>query len=202
VSWAEWITSYRVSFPEIGALLIGVKDDNAILIGSIMDDIHNNLWPILMYNLFMIALAALIGFTLKRIVRRFRLDRKFDFFRFNNKWYYLLSGEILDFSTNNLVSDRITVIALDILCKVGNENIIYMGQLAKYYLTSNGDLDAVLIRYPIRRKLEDDDKLDDGARDETVYYEIPSDYLYVPYRDVINLNINYFDLTNINTVKK
>jgi hypothetical protein len=84
-------------------------------------------------------------------------------------------------------STEITVTVVDVLCKVGNQNIIYIGELVNYYLNKSAELDAILLRYPMRRKLDDDNA-------ENPYYSIPSDYLYIPYKDVANLNINYFNL--------
>jgi hypothetical protein len=197
---AEWISSYKISFPLVGALLYGITDDKNHILSGYMQNIHDHLGAVLLYNLFIITFSALLGFSLKAIVRGFRLDIRFDFFRFNNKWFYILSGEILDMDDSSQSSKDVTVIGLDILCKVGNENIIYIGELVNYYLTNTGDLDAVLIRYPYRRKLSEDKSPavppsdSSESSDNSSYYEIPSDYLYIPYRDVVNLNINYYDL--------
>jgi len=130
--------------------------------------------------------AALIGFLFKFLVRSLRLDIRIDFFRFSNKWYYILSGEILDMDNYRFGSRDITITGVDVLCNVGSEPIIYVGQLVSYYLNKEGDLDAVLIRYPLRRKLSDDESTPED------YYSIPGDFLYIPNKDIINLNVRYF----------
>ncbi len=184
----ENITKYYVNFPYTGALINGIKEENISLVSAVMNNIHKNIFEIIEYNIILLIIAALIGFFFKFIVRSLRLDIRFNFFRFNNKWFYILSGEILDIERGGTTSREITVIGIDILCKVGNDNILYIGELANYYLNSTGDLDALLVRYPMRRKFLDD-KLETDP-----YYNIPSDYLYIPYRDIVNLNINYFEL--------
>ena len=184
----EHFTIFRINFPFIGALINGIKEENIFLVSAVMNNIHEYILEIVVYNITLLAISAFIGYFLKIIVRWLRLDIRYNFFRFNNKWFYILSGEILDIENGEKTSREITVIGVDILCKVGGENILYIGELANYYLNSTGDLDALLIRYPIRRKFLDDD-LGEGS-----YYNIPSDYLYVPYRDIVNLNINYFEL--------
>lgn len=184
----EHLTKYNVNFPYIGALINGIKEENISLVSAVMNNIHKNIFEIIEYNIILLTVAAIIGFLFKFVVRGFRLDIRFNFFRFNNKWFYILSGEILDIERGGITSREITVIGIDILCRVGNENILYIGELANYYLNSTGDLDALLIRYPMRRKF-----LDDKQEPDT-YYNIPSDYLYIPYRDIVNLNINYFEL--------
>jgi len=196
VGLVERFSSFRVSFPIIGALLMGTRDGNDQQMGSIMDNIHHSLFPILLYNLFILAAAAVTGFGLKWVVRRWGWDKRWEFFRFNNKWFYILSGEIIDIENSGHGSENISLTGLDLLCRVGNENIIYVGSLASYYLTRSGDLDAILIRYPFRRKLENDKPDDTGnaAGDNARYYQIPSDYLYIPAKDIINLNIRYYDL--------
>jgi hypothetical protein len=191
VKLVEGITSWRISFPIIGELLIGIKDDNAREISRIMDNIHSHIWPIVIYQLLLILASGGFGFLLKRIVLKFSLDTKFRFLRFSNKWYYILSGRILDMDDSPSSSMDVTIIGIDLLCKVGNEVIIYTGQLVNYYLNNSGDLDAVIIKYPFRRKFVDDNAPDK----QEAYYEIPSDFMYIPYRDVVNVNINYFNLS-------
>jgi hypothetical protein len=191
----EHITKFRVNFPFIGALINGIKEENISLVSAVMNNIRQNIREILAYNLLLLSISASIGFFLKSLVRKLRLDIRFNFFRFNNKWFYILSGEILDIERGDKRSGEITVVGIDILCKVGNENVLYIGELANYYLNSTGDLDAVLIKYPFRRRfLEDNLEEEKDPEEKSKYYQIPSDYLYIPYRDVVNLNINYFEL--------
>ena len=52
VALVERFSSFRVSFPIIGALLMGTRDGNDQQMGSIMDNIHHSLFPILLYNLW------------------------------------------------------------------------------------------------------------------------------------------------------
>lgn len=188
LSFAKFLPSlfgYNIKLTDIGFLLIG-KDDNQRL-DLIMQNIQNNILPIIVYNLFILCTAASIGILSKEFVRLTKLDKRSEFFRFSNKWFYIMSGEILDTDNSKDSSGDIDLTLVDVLCKVGNENILYMGELVNYYLTKNGDLDSILLRYPMRRKLSEDNQ-------EDPYYQIPSNFLYIPDRDILNINLRYLQL--------
>lgn len=128
------------------------------------------------------------------IVRSCKLDRKYRFFRFSNKWHYIFSGECLDFPDTPDDYEEITDKIINVLCRVNNKTILYTGEYFNYYIDNNGNLEAVHLKYPIRRMLEDDKKDIVSINDyNTKYYEIESRYLVIPNSDIININFRYLN---------
>ncbi|MDX1936449.1 MAG: hypothetical protein SFU21_05015 [Flavihumibacter sp.] len=193
----ETTTKFFLKFSDISFLLLG-KEDNYRL-NKISLNIHENLGYISSYFVGLFLFSFLIGFLSKKIVLRYRLD-KWSFFRFTNKWYYLLSGRILDVEPLEGDSSNIGIVGIDVLCNVGGNQIIYIGFLNNYYLSGNGDLDAITLKYPVRRPLIVNSMQQQSETqqvdNESIYYTIPSDILYIPNKDIVNINIRYFSVEN------
>lgn len=181
----ECCSDYKIRIDYIGALLLSINDK--ALITEIFNNIHSHLAPISIYNILLLSFSYVAGFLFHRIVRWQKLDRRYRVFRFTNKWHYILSGEYLDFPDVKDTYQDIDIIIVDVLCIIGNEQYIYSGQLLYHYYTDTGDLDTIHIKYPMRRKLSDDNK-------EDRYYQIPSKFLMIPYKTVSNINVRYIRL--------
>lgn len=193
-------TTFFVKFTEITFLLMG-KEDN-VRLNKVSLNIHENLGYILTYFFFLYVISFFVGFFSKKIVLKYKLDR-WDFFRFTNKWYYLLSGRILDIEPLEGDASNIGMVGIDVLCNVGGSQIIYIGFLNNYYLSGNGDLDGITLKYPVRRPLKPDlakqsydTSNNESPTNGSEYYNIPSDILYIPNKDIININIRYFSVEN------
>jgi hypothetical protein len=78
-------TNYHVNFSYIGSLIIGFKEDDTQRLAAVMQNIYENLFNIIAYNVCIILFSAALGYVLMRAVRIFGLDTRFDFFTFNNK---------------------------------------------------------------------------------------------------------------------
>jgi len=186
----ECLTSYKINFKLLGELILSTPSSQK----GIQDNfqlIRNFLFPIFIYNTMIMVFALLLGYLIRSIIRKFKLDRRFEFLRFSNKWHYIFTGECLDFPNTPDTFEEITVKIINVLCKVNGQTVIYSGEYFNYYIDSKGDLEAVHLKYPIRRFLE-----------ETEYYNIPSRYLVIPYSDIININFRYFNLSEITSISK
>jgi hypothetical protein len=69
----------------------------------------------------------ILAIGIKMFVRRIKLDRKVKLFRFRNYWYYVFSGEILDFPYIKGKASNISFAYIDIMVNVNNQTIIYTG---------------------------------------------------------------------------
>jgi hypothetical protein len=88
--------------------------------GSIdFDIVRKSLPRFLLYNLSLIAIAALLGLGTRFLVRKMKLDLKYSFLKINNEWYYLFSGEILDTELPGESKD-IYFIQIDALVQTSN----------------------------------------------------------------------------------
>jgi len=178
-------TRFSIRFDYLGYLLLSINDKAAIK--EVFENIKTHLLPILYYNFSVIGGAIVLGMISRKIVRGFKLDRQYRLFRFSNKWYYILTGECLDFPhiADSFVAINFRVV--DILCMVGNEAHIYIGELFDWYTDESGNLDSIHLRNPYRRKMGEDEK-DPSKR----YYKIPTRYLIIPYKSIVNINVRYF----------
>jgi hypothetical protein len=180
------LTDYEIRMDYIGLLL---TTNSVEEVKRIFSNIQVNLIPILFYNISIITTAGLLGHLTRVGIRYFKLDRRTLLFRFSNKWHYVLSGECLDFPNVPDAFDQINIKIVDVLCEVGNKQVIYIGELFDYHLDNDGGLDSIHLRYPMRRDLNDDHNPEPDR-----YYKIPSRFIIIPYKTIININIRYFNL--------
>lgn len=59
--------------------------------------LNNGLGKFILYSLIIFTFSAIIGNLSSRLLRVFKLDLKHKIFRFKNQWYYVFSGEVLNF---------------------------------------------------------------------------------------------------------
>ena len=182
------LTQYEIKLDYVFYILTAITDIH--LISEVSSNIKNNAGSIFLYNLILTGAGATFGHFLRKLVRYSKFDRRYKALRFYNSWHYVLSGECLDFPNVPDKYEEISVKIVDILCDLSGEHYIYIGELFDYYLDDKGELKEIHLRYPMRRKLQDDD-----SSKEDRYYEIPSRFIIIPYKNIININIRYFNFT-------
>ena len=161
---------------------------------------------ILIYNGSLFILSSVSGAILKNLVRTKKLDRKYKFFRYQNQWHYILTGEFFDFPRANIDLDKSSVediefVFVDALIEINNISYLYDGILVDYELSNDGGLDFIIIKNAERRKLEADRKLEEnGERIDNVdsYYPISGHLLILKYSEIKNLNFSYYKLEEEN----
>jgi len=144
----------------------------------------------LYYCTFVMSVSFFAGHLSRKFVRVLKLDRRFKLFRFSNDWYYLLSGEFLDFPEVPDKPEEVSFKLVNVLTSAGGQQIIYIGELIHFTLSDEGGLDNVVLKDAKRRLLQDD-------LAEHRYYDIPGRYITIPYKTVININIRYFYLADV-----
>lgn len=148
--------NYYVDLRILGEILLS-KDYPVIAFESIQSMIK----PILVYHLTIFLFAGFIGFFLKMLIRKARLDLKIKMLRFQNSWHYILTGEFFEFprASTWLEDDTIDDIELryvDALVEVNGTAVIYDGILVDYELSKEGGLDYLTLYNVQRRYLKDD----------------------------------------------
>ncbi len=171
----------QFNFEELGILLIGSGDEK--LIAQAASHLKCALPYILIYNVSIWIVAALAGYLSQKTVRVFKLDRKLRFFRFNNEWHYILSGEILDFRSMEGSSTNVNYVYVDALVDKGGSSIIYTGRLREYFLSRDGELDSICLTQVKRRNYEGQ---------SGVHNEIPGEFMVIRAGDILNLNVRYY----------
>jgi hypothetical protein len=154
--------------------------------------------------------AYVVGRAAHGSVRWLNLDRRTEFFRFDNPWWYLLRGELT--SRTSLVYPRvIDGVYLSATVAVGSEVMLYRGIVADFTFDDDGSLDTITIADAHRRLLADDEqrpaprvvmpdnsKLQpvaergDGEVDLSRYYFIKGDLFVLKYPEITTLNLDYF----------
>ena len=161
---------------------------------------------IITYNGSLIVLSSFIGALLKNFVRTCKLDRKYKFFRYQNHWHYILTGEFFDFPRANIDLDKSSVediefVFVDALIEINDSSYLYDGILVDYELSNDGGLDFIIIKSAERRKIQADREFgEDGNRlDNTdLYYPISGHMLILKYSEIKNLNFSYYKLQEEN----
>ena len=145
--------------------------------------------------------AAALSYLLRNAIRAMQWDRKWEFLRFDNTWYYLFSGEAAqirkyqDQRTGNanyrLPSQRF----VDVLTKSGDKHYLYTGNLVDYQLGSDNRLEFIVISFPLRQRIRE---TEDGP---IARKKITSDYFVIPFTEILNVNVRYLYLEEIPSKK-
>lgn len=171
---------YGVDFQTLGVLLVGAKDDAAS--AAAFGNLGEHLWSIAGYNAGLYLLAVASGGGARQLVLRFELDRKFQVFRFNNDWYYLLTGRQWGLRHGR----DFDVVWIDALVSTGKEVVIYSGVFDHFFLSRDGGLDSLCLREASRAPLQ--------AYPPPERIEIPGEALVLKYEEIRNLNLAFYSL--------
>lgn len=197
----------RIDMGFIAALII--NPHGLVALNPISDYVSE----IFLYNLLLTIFAILCGYLLRIAIRHFKLDRKTTFLRFPNRWYYLLSGEILDFKGvkirdhmhSKASSEDIDLIILNVLAIIGGKAIIYTGYYGYHSLFSSGDLENIVLfeadRIELSESLKPKGNTDVAGligSNKSNAIQIPGKYIVLNCRDVANVNFNYLDISRVN----
>lgn len=184
--FAQFFFNLQFDFYSVGVLVSGVNDNAEIK--RVFNEIRFDLPVILIFNISIWVFAVFLGYITRVTVRFLRMDRKYKFFRFNNEWHYILSGEILDFPSYGKKSEYVDYVFVDILANTSDGTHLYQGQLREYFLSGEGKLESICVG-PVKRS-----KIGNGKNDEV---DLPSDILVIPYSDIVNINVRYYKDANI-----
>ena len=181
-------------YPKIEYLGVLITTNNPHELNFIFSNIENNIFRILFYLISLYLFSSFAGFLSWLTIRNSTLDRKLPVFRYPNQWYYILTGEIFDFSKkdkrNNKfeTSKNISIRYIDALVQIGNHTFIYSGILHNFMLSKqNTGVDFIKLRNVKRKNVSIDGE-------EQPFKNIPGEYLLLPFSEIKNINITYYDL--------
>lgn len=153
----------------------------------------------LLYNTGLLSVALILGRAGRFLVTKFNLDIRAPSLRFNNDWYYLFSGRILDVPGTIGNSADIEWAIVSVVVETKEGAYIIRGVLEAYFLSKDG-LDRIYLSAVYRRKLGDDleAKKKSGNLDEDDrYYSMPGEFFVIPYKEIKNINVDYFRLEKL-----
>ena len=201
---AVLVTGTRADFPTLFTLIAGEKSAE---LESAIARIAADPWRPGLFFVTLFAFSVLAAFLLRRIVTRWRLDRRgaalANFLRFDTPWYYLFTGYDRASPPNG--------VAIGAVVTLGGTAYLYTGVLVEYFLDDQGQLNRLVLASAARRPLSEDALQDDeGLTDEWVeterrvgeagpaeerFYPIEGDYFVLRYSEISTLNVRYLDLS-------
>lgn len=178
------------------SLLIRLVSQVSSVSSAEFNTIESSLLLFSVYNIITCSFGFLSGKLFRNFVAKNNWDIKYHSLRFNNEWYYLLSGRIIDFPGNVGDSRNINMVRVDVLSESQGNTIIYSGILREFYLSKADGLDRIYLTNVYRRKLTDDSPRELTAPIEQEfddrYYKMPGDIFVIPYQQIRNINITYY----------
>jgi hypothetical protein len=205
LGWAYFLSffGFDIDLEAVLVLLTGAFGPDDQYLTTTVQTLTNNPGRIAFYFYGLYLLSAILGISGHLFVRKTRLDRTTRLFRFTNEWYYLLSGEILEFAETPAEPRQFDGVYLSTIVQHGNENYLYRGIVFDFSYDRTGKLERVILRLAHRRLLSADRKHDQprdtgdpGFGDDARYYDIEGDFFILNYEDMHTINIEYFALTD------
>jgi hypothetical protein len=142
----------------------------------------------------LILLAFTVGKLARFLVEKTHLDIPLHSLRYNNDWYYLLTGRMMNKAGWKSKSNPVKYVFVDVLTETKEGNVLYCGFLESYYLSKDG-LDRICLSEVYRRRFNEDLKQDErpeSKSDDERYYKMPGDLFVIPYSQIRNLNLTYY----------
>ena len=149
--------------------------------------LETDAWKIISYFITLFLISFTCFFLSRGIIRFFKIDRRFGYFRYDNFWYYLLTGEVLQIEEyGGKITKEIDNILryVDVLTTGHDGDVLYSGILVEYQLAENDSLEFIVLATPKRQVIKED-KTKEKQR------EIPSKYFIIQNKDILNFNIQY-----------
>jgi len=182
-TWVVQLIGYKIDFEILFKSLFNPNSVNNF--HSITGSIYNVFWYFITLSLSAMGLSWLFRNT----VRYFAWDRSTSFLRYDNNWYYLFTGEVLDikkYNKNKEISSKpVNQRVVDVLAKSNDNEIFYRGNLIDFQLDKNNTVEYIVLSYPTKKEK--------GKKRK----QIPSDYFVIPYEEVLNINLMYFSSKEI-----
>lgn len=193
---AEHCFGFDIDLEIIYQLIVGATVDKY---RPDFDSIESSIGYILAYNLCLFLAALVLGKGGRLLVEKWNLDIYVPSFRFNNDWYYLFSGRILDEPGAIGSSSDIEWAIISVVIETKEGSYIIRGVLEDYFLSKDG-LDRIYLSTVYRRKLGEDleaKKKTENLDEDDRYYSMPGEFFVIPYKEIKNINVDYFRLQKI-----
>lgn len=210
------VLGFNGSFLDIFTILRDVTSDGVNeTTATTQDFINNHLTTFFFYSISVFSFSALSGITVSRLIRWQKLDKKYKLFRFQNQWYYIFSGEVLNmkkfkeaykisFNRDENFNRDVSTTYADILVSISEDyRELYTGYVVDYDLNSEdiSKLDKIYLldayRYK-KKEVDNSDEIVDGnnqneleKRSSRVQKKIPGDVFILKAENIININLTF-----------
>jgi hypothetical protein len=203
---AAWLfVVRRLGFePDVEAmvlLLVGNFGEGDKHLDRVLTSVAGHYPGVAAYLVSLYGAAGIAGNLGHRAVRRLKLDHLTKTFRFDNYWYYMLTGEVLDFRENAGEGRAVDGVYVSAVVDHASGSYLYRGIVSDFTFDRDGALDTVVLWDAHRRRLVDDREegqppaqVGPSEPDER-YYEIRGDFLVLRSAEIRTLNLDYFAVT-------
>lgn len=151
--------------------------------GALPDLSSDNLSFLLLYISSSIVISAILGYLAHSFIRFFKIDSKFEVFRFSNNWNYYFRGDNMDFGEfKGRKTGKVLSTTIDIVMDNGaGDTKMFTGFITQYQISSETGALEVLYLTDAHRY----------SRSQQTFNPVDGDCLVVPYSKVIDMNIRY-----------
>jgi len=191
-----------IDLPSLARILLGQFGKDSVLLDATTSALTRYPIRILAYFTTLFGISGALGYLAHWIVRRTRYDIKYPALRFDHQWHYLLSGEIADFaeategieSAPGEASDEASTTMLSCLVESSAGTFLYVGPVYSFYFDKSGELELIVLRGAMRRKIDADVELSASSEERAKkYYFINADYIYLKYSEIKNISLRFVD---------
>lgn len=173
------------------------------------------------YCTFAYVVSWLLGAWIRKLAMKNFWDVNYPIFRLHNDWYYILRGIIEEDERGKKYFKKVKNVWIDILVENSEHPLIYSGFLFEFILSKEEGLDRLYLSGVRRRKFTADkvannfvtieqsgaadneppnielipvaEEADMAEYEDDRYYYMPGDTFVIPYAQIANINIFYYD---------
>jgi hypothetical protein len=192
---------YQPDVDTMFLLLVGNFGEGGEHLDRVRSSVAGHYGGIAGYLVSLYAAAGISGNLGHRAVRRLQLDHRTKTFRFDNYWYYMLTGEVLSFRENAGEGRAVDGVYFSAVVDHASGSYLYRGIVSDFTFDRDGALDTIVLTDAHRRKLTDDREEEEPTphvgpmKPDERYYEIRGDFLILRYAEIRTLNLDYFAVT-------
>ena len=201
-----WLAAVRrLGFaPDVEAmflLLLGDFGEGSVHLDRVVSSVAGHYEGVAGYLVSLYATAGIVGNLGHRAVRRLKLDHRTKTFRFDNYWYYMLTGEVLDFRENAAEGRAVDGVYVSAVVDHASGSYLYRAIVTDFTFDRDGALDTIVLTDAHRRRLADDREEGEPraavgpSEPDERYYEIRGDFLVLRSAEIRTLNLDYFAVT-------
>ncbi|QXD16626.1 hypothetical protein GQ464_006710 [Rhodocaloribacter litoris] len=194
-----------IDYSAILVLLLGQANPESREGAHALRAVSEHAHSILLYFLSLSLIGGFgLGYGVHWLVRRLRLDLRWDALRFDNDWYYLFTGEVRVFDLVQqdrtperlhalLEKERVVCVFIAAVVEQGGSAFLYWGILSDFFFDVTGKLDRIVLQSAHRRSLAQDRAEESTLPSESeAYYPIHGHYFVLPFHHIRNLNVEYY----------
>lgn len=130
-------------------LLIANFGKDSIALEHVVNSVVGHPYKIFFYFFILNLLSGGMGYLTHGFIRSRRWDIRYSSLRYNDEWYYLLKGEVLNFG--RVERTEIAAVYLSAVVEQGSHCYLYRGEVIDWSYDRSGNLQWVVLRDAQRR---------------------------------------------------